>query len=198
MICYIAQLRKEKILKALKVLILRKIHLDRSLSSFITIAKGGSSSIFTFFNLPVGAELVLEAKELFPLMKGEVLIEKVIDMKELMSLTNNLLQNDPSCHIVGIHFEMDQFAFIHQADPTKVRIDNHDGQNDNIENLNEGSGVADQENHSNKGDRASQDEAVTIVVDEEFQAATADKLKGKKNKKRVVGASGSGHPLNKL
>ncbi|GJT36078.1 hypothetical protein Tco_0926497 [Tanacetum coccineum] len=27
-------------------------------------AKGGSSSIFTFFNLPAGAELVLEAEEL--------------------------------------------------------------------------------------------------------------------------------------
>ncbi|GJW51185.1 putative reverse transcriptase domain-containing protein [Tanacetum coccineum] len=36
--------------------------------------------------------------------EGEVLIEKVIDMKELMFLTNSLLQNDPSCHICGIQF----------------------------------------------------------------------------------------------
>ncbi|GKD67398.1 hypothetical protein Tco_1309506, partial [Tanacetum coccineum] len=43
-----------------------------SLSSFITIAKGGSSSIFTFFNLPAGAELVLEAgKLLLPLAGAE-------------------------------------------------------------------------------------------------------------------------------
>ncbi|GJX85218.1 hypothetical protein Tco_0335992 [Tanacetum coccineum] len=120
--------------------------------------------------------------------------------------------------------EMDLFAFIRHADPTKVRIgkrqieeghvslldstegrviplageDDHDGQNDNIENLNEGSGDADQENRSEEGDHVGQDEAVTIVMDEEFQAATADKLKGKKNKRRVVGASGSDHPPKKL
>nr|GEU44549.1 copia protein [Tanacetum cinerariifolium] len=58
-----------------------------------------------------------------------------------------------------------------------IRVD-HGGQNDNIENLNEGSGDADQENYSKDNDRASQDEAVTIVVDEEFQAAADDKLKG--------------------
>ncbi|GKC99763.1 hypothetical protein Tco_1170038 [Tanacetum coccineum] len=62
----------------------------------------------------------------------------------------------------------------------------------------DGSGDADQENRSEEGDRAGQDEAVTIVVDEEFQAATANKLKGKKNKRRVVGASGSDHPPKKL
>nr|GEV04667.1 hypothetical protein [Tanacetum cinerariifolium] len=43
-----------------------------SLSSFITIAKRGSSSIFTFFNLTTGAELVLEAEELLlPLAEAE-------------------------------------------------------------------------------------------------------------------------------
>ncbi|GKB96166.1 hypothetical protein Tco_0982303 [Tanacetum coccineum] len=62
--------RKEKVLLVLKVWILRKIHLDHSLSSFITIAKGGSSSIFTFFNLLVGAELVLEAEELLLPLAG--------------------------------------------------------------------------------------------------------------------------------
>nr|GEW98484.1 hypothetical protein [Tanacetum cinerariifolium] len=40
------------------------LRVSSSLSSFITIAKGGSSSIFTFFNLPVDAEIVLEAEEL--------------------------------------------------------------------------------------------------------------------------------------
>ncbi|GJY27119.1 hypothetical protein Tco_0401845 [Tanacetum coccineum] len=98
--------------------------------------------------------------------------------------------------------EMDMFAFIRHAEPTKVRIgerqieegkvplldstkgrviplvgvDDHDGQNDNIENLNEGSGDVDQENHSDERDRAGQDEA----------------------KRRVVGASGPDHPLKKL
>nr|GFA51475.1 hypothetical protein [Tanacetum cinerariifolium] len=37
-------------------------------------------------------------------INGEALAEKVTDMKELMSLTNSLLQNNPSCHICGIHF----------------------------------------------------------------------------------------------
>ncbi|GJW75519.1 hypothetical protein Tco_0134889 [Tanacetum coccineum] len=64
--------KKEMVLLALKVWILRKIHFDNSLSSFITVAKGGSSSIFTFFNLPAGAELVLEAEELLlPLARAE-------------------------------------------------------------------------------------------------------------------------------
>ncbi|GJZ96005.1 hypothetical protein Tco_0668339 [Tanacetum coccineum] len=77
-ICYNAQTGlgwKEKILRVLKVWILRKIHLnqydaDFSLSSFITIARGGSSSTFTFFNLPAGAELVLEAEELLLPLAG--------------------------------------------------------------------------------------------------------------------------------
>ncbi|GJR32150.1 hypothetical protein Tco_1108382 [Tanacetum coccineum] len=105
--------------------------------------------------------------------------------------------------------EMDLFAFIRHADPIKVwigesqagsivRVD-HGGQNDNIENLNEGSGYADQENHFEDSDRAGQDETVTIVVDEEFRAAAAaDKPKSKKKKRRVVGACGSDHPPKKL
>nr|GEZ56238.1 hypothetical protein [Tanacetum cinerariifolium] len=71
-------------------------------------------------------------------------------------------------------------------------------QNDKIENLNEGSGDADQENHFEDSDRAGEDEVVTIVVDEEFQAATANRLKGKKNKRRDVGVSGYDHPPKKL
>ncbi|GKC33601.1 hypothetical protein Tco_1045985 [Tanacetum coccineum] len=41
-----------------------------SLSSFITIAKGGSSSIFTLFSLPAGAELTFEAEELLLPLAG--------------------------------------------------------------------------------------------------------------------------------
>nr|GEU33700.1 reverse transcriptase domain-containing protein [Tanacetum cinerariifolium] len=38
-------------------------------------------------------------------MNGDALVEKVTDMKELMSLTNSLLQNDLSCHNCGIQFQ---------------------------------------------------------------------------------------------
>ncbi|GKA29046.1 hypothetical protein Tco_0715291 [Tanacetum coccineum] len=41
-----------------------------SLSSFITIAKGGSSLIFTLFSLPAGAELTFEAEELLLPLAG--------------------------------------------------------------------------------------------------------------------------------
>nr|GEU43634.1 hypothetical protein [Tanacetum cinerariifolium] len=78
-----------------------------------------------------------------------------------------------------------------------VRVD-HGGQNDNVEKLNEGSGDADKEDHSEDSDRAGQDEAVTIVVGEEFWVAVADKLKSKKKKRIADGASGSDHPPKKL
>ncbi|GJW16718.1 hypothetical protein Tco_0024154 [Tanacetum coccineum] len=42
----------------------------KSLSYFITIAKKGSSSIFTLFSLPAGAELTFEAKELLLPLAG--------------------------------------------------------------------------------------------------------------------------------
>ncbi|GKB04552.1 hypothetical protein Tco_0832695 [Tanacetum coccineum] len=100
--------------------------------------------------------------------------------------------------------EIDLFAFILHAGliPRGVCIplvgeDDHDGQNDNIKNLNEGSGDADQENHSEEGDRAGQDEAVTIVVDYEFRVAVANKPKSKK-KRRPDGVGGSNNPLKKL
>ncbi|GKD46010.1 hypothetical protein Tco_1270655, partial [Tanacetum coccineum] len=135
--------------------------------------------------------------------------------------------------------EMDLFAFIHHADPTKVRIGerqieegqvplldstvgrvialageddqagpvvqaDHDDQNDSIENighddLNEKSGDADQEDRSKGSNHAGKDETATILVDEEIQAAAADKSKGKKKKRRATGgASSSNHPPKKL
>nr|GEX55203.1 hypothetical protein [Tanacetum cinerariifolium] len=57
-----------------------------------------------------------------------------------------------------------------------VRVD-HGGQNDNDENLNKGSGDADQGDHFEDSDHVGQDEAVTIVVGEEFWVAVADELK---------------------
>ncbi|GJW40859.1 hypothetical protein Tco_0066704 [Tanacetum coccineum] len=46
------------------------LHDHRSLSSFITMAKGGSSLIFTLFSLPAGAELTFEAGELLLPLAG--------------------------------------------------------------------------------------------------------------------------------
>nr|GEY04167.1 hypothetical protein [Tanacetum cinerariifolium] len=118
---------------------------------------------------------------------------------------------------------MDLFSFIHHVDPTKVRIgerqieeghvllldsnkgrviplivrDDHGGQNDAIENRNEGSGGVGLENHSKGDDRAGQDD--NIVVDDDVQAAVADKPKGtRKKRKAAIGASGSSLPPKKL
>ncbi|GJS75411.1 gypsy type transposase [Tanacetum coccineum] len=121
--------------------------------------------------------------------------------------------------------EMDLFAFIRHTDPTKVQIgerqiergqvplldstqgrviplaneDYHGDQNENTESFNEGGGGATQESHSGEADRAGQDEEATIVLDEEFQAAVADKPKGTRKKRKVVGGtSGSNLPPKKL
>ncbi|GJV69812.1 hypothetical protein Tco_1485321 [Tanacetum coccineum] len=112
--------------------------------------------------------------------------------------------------------EMDLFAFICHADPTKVRIGERQIEEGQVSLLDStegrviplagedsqagsGSGDVDQENHYEDIDRAGQDETVTIVVDEEFRAAAAaDKPKSKKKKRRVVGACGSDHPPKKL
>ncbi|GKD56393.1 hypothetical protein Tco_1289780 [Tanacetum coccineum] len=124
------------------------------------------------------------------------------------------------CHVhgyvptVGL-FQMDLFAFICHADPTKVRIGERQIEEGQVSLLDStegrviplagedsqdgsGSGDVDQENRSEDTDRAGQDEAVTIVVDEEFRAAAADKPKSKKKKRRAAGACGSDHPPKKL
>ncbi|GJX83758.1 hypothetical protein Tco_0333239 [Tanacetum coccineum] len=92
--------------------------------------------------------------------------------------------------------EMYLFAFICHADPTKVRIAERQIEEGQVPLLDStegrviplvgedsqagsGSGDVDQENHSEDTDRVGQDEAVTIVVDEEFRAAAADKPKSK-------------------
>ncbi|GKB44219.1 hypothetical protein Tco_0889161 [Tanacetum coccineum] len=60
------------LMKCLFQIIQSEIRASSSLSSFITIAKGGSSSISTFFYLPAGAELVVKAEEhLLPLAGAE-------------------------------------------------------------------------------------------------------------------------------
>ncbi|GKC93929.1 hypothetical protein Tco_1159371, partial [Tanacetum coccineum] len=57
--------------------------------------------------------------------------------------------------------EMDLFAFIRYADPTKVRIGKRPGR------LNE-------EDHSEESDHAGQDKTTTILRDKEVQAAATD------------------------
>ncbi|GJY54861.1 hypothetical protein Tco_0446525 [Tanacetum coccineum] len=100
----------------------------------------------------------------------------------------------PSC-ILPERVEMDLFAFIRHADPTK---------NDNIENighddLNEKSSDVDQEDHYEESDHASHDETTTILRDKEVQAAAADKSKRTRKKRRATGgASGSNYPPKKL
>ncbi|GJY18431.1 hypothetical protein Tco_0389922 [Tanacetum coccineum] len=112
--------------------------------------------------------------------------------------------------------EMDLFDFIHHVDPTKLRIGerqieegqvpllkstkgrvipftggNEQGdQNDNVEdagshNLNEEGGNAEQENHFEGDDRVGQDD--NIVVDDDVQAAVADKPKGTRKKRKDAG-----------
>ncbi|GJW83713.1 MAK10-like protein [Tanacetum coccineum] len=71
-----------------------------SLSSFITIVKGGSSSIFTFFNLPAGAELVFEAEELLlPLVGAEecsfIMIPFKVQHQSASSAESYLVTEEP-------------------------------------------------------------------------------------------------------
>ncbi|GKC02700.1 hypothetical protein Tco_0994310, partial [Tanacetum coccineum] len=124
---------------------------------------------------------------------------------------------------------MDLFAFIHHADPTKVRIgerqieegqvsllestkgrviplagvdeqgDQHDNVKDVEPRLNEESGDAAVADQTEESDRVVQDEEVNIVVDEEIQAAAADRPKGTIRKRKAAGgASGSNLPPKKL
>nr|GEV17817.1 hypothetical protein [Tanacetum cinerariifolium] len=94
---------------------------------------------------------------------------------------------------------MDLFAFIRHADLTKVRVR---GQNDNVEvtepdNLNVEGGNAEHKNRSEGDDRVGQDD--NIVVDDDVQATVANKPKGARKKRKVVGgASGSNLPPKKL
>ncbi|GKE56528.1 hypothetical protein Tco_1495713, partial [Tanacetum coccineum] len=80
----------------------------------------------------------------------------------------------------------------------------HGDQNDSIENighdgLNEESGDANQGDRSEGNDHVGQYETTIILVDEDVQAAAADKPKGKRKKRRATGgASGSNHPSKKL
>ncbi|GKC16214.1 hypothetical protein Tco_1012996 [Tanacetum coccineum] len=101
--------------------------------------------------------------------------------------------------------EMDLFAFIHHADPTKVRTGEkevRDGEVSLLE-LTRGrivplTGVDEQENQN----EVVQDEGVRgidIVADDETQAIIAEKPKKvRKKRKAVDGASGSGLPPKKL
>nr|GEY73433.1 hypothetical protein CTI12_AA620880 [Tanacetum cinerariifolium] len=76
--------------------------------------------------------------------------------------------------------EMDLFAFINHADPTKVQIEEREVGEGEI-------------------DHAIQDEMVNIFrVEDEIQAIVAEKPKVQKKRKIADSASGSNHPPNKL
>ncbi|GJU52087.1 hypothetical protein Tco_1221642 [Tanacetum coccineum] len=96
--------------------------------------------------------------------------------------------------------EMDLFAFIHHADPTKVRIgDHHDNIKDVEPRLNEESGDAAVADQTEESGHVVQDEKVNIVVDEDARAATVDRPKGTRRKRKAVGSvSGSNIPPKKL
>ncbi|GJY54041.1 hypothetical protein Tco_0445705 [Tanacetum coccineum] len=120
--------------------------------------------------------------------------------------------------------EMDLFAFIHHADPTKVRIResevregevplleltrgrvvslpgvNYQG-DANIQGVvNEGSGDAAVADEIEDSDGVVQDEGDNIVADDEVQAIVADKPKvTRKKRKAASGASGSALPPKRL
>nr|GEU55372.1 integrase, catalytic region, zinc finger, CCHC-type, peptidase aspartic, catalytic [Tanacetum cinerariifolium] len=80
--------------------------------------------------------------------------------------------------------EMDLFAFINHADPTKVRIGEKQIREGQVPLL--------------ESTRGRVDEGVNIVADEEVKATAAEKPQVQKKMKKVDGASGSNHPLKKL
>nr|GEW91146.1 hypothetical protein [Tanacetum cinerariifolium] len=105
---------------------------------------------------------------------------------------------------VGLFREMDLFAFICHVDPTKVRIEEQGGQNDNVEvvgpyELNEEGGGTKAGDQTEESDCVVQDEVVNIVVDEDVQDVVADKPKRTRKKSNAAsGASGSNLPPKKL
>ncbi|GJW55221.1 hypothetical protein Tco_0099306 [Tanacetum coccineum] len=111
-------------------------------------------NIYPTFLLDAGEEM-----DLFAFIRHANPVKVRIGEKQIEEGQVSLLDSTEG-HVIPLAGEDSQAGLV-------VRVD-HGGQNDNIENLNEGSGDADQENHSEGSDRAGQDEAVTIVVDEEF------------------------------
>nr|GEU68651.1 hypothetical protein [Tanacetum cinerariifolium] len=127
-----------------------------------------------------------------------------------------------------LYAEMNLFAFIHHADPTKVRIGEmevregefslleltqdrvvllagvNDQENANFQgvgddNVNEGGGNATVADQAEEGDHAIQDERVNIVRAEDgFPAIAAEKPRVQKKRRKADGASGSNHPPKKV
>ncbi|GKB95930.1 hypothetical protein Tco_0982067 [Tanacetum coccineum] len=109
--------------------------------------------------------------------------------------------------LTSIKEEMDLFAFIYHADPTKVGIGERQIEEGQVPLLDSTVGrvipLDDQawsvEDRSEGNDHVGQDEMATTLVDVEVQAAAADKPKGKKKKRRATsGASESDHPPKRL
>ncbi|GJV20921.1 hypothetical protein Tco_1369941 [Tanacetum coccineum] len=121
------------------------------------------------------------------------------------------LSSSPLCLLpIWLDQEIDLFAFINHADPTKVRIGEkqiEEGQTLLLESTRGRvvllAGVNEQGNQNDDvqdaGAHVVQDEGVNIVADEEVEATVADKPKGlRKKRKAARGASGSSLPSKNL
>nr|GEZ72776.1 transposase (putative), gypsy type [Tanacetum cinerariifolium] len=97
--------------------------------------------------------------------------------------------------LVDDHEEMDLFAIIHHADPTKVRIEERkvrEGEDAGVHVVNEEGGNAAVADQTKQSGYVVQDEGANIVVDDKIQATVANKPKGERKKKKAASrASGT-------
>ncbi|GKA36235.1 hypothetical protein Tco_0722726 [Tanacetum coccineum] len=98
--------------------------------------------------------------------------------------------------------EMDLFAFINHADPTKVRIGEREvaeGEGASDDDVNEEDGDAAEVNQTEQGEHVVDVGGIDVVADDEVQVIVADKpQRVRKKRKATDGASGSGLPPKKL
>ncbi|GKC48565.1 hypothetical protein Tco_1071310 [Tanacetum coccineum] len=99
--------------------------------------------------------------------------------------------------------EMDLFAFINHADPTKVQIrerEVREGEGVGYDNVNEEVGDAAMADQIKKSDHATQDEGANIVhIEDEILVSASKRAKGSRMKRKAAGgASDSSLPPKKL
>ncbi|GJT26685.1 hypothetical protein Tco_0906960 [Tanacetum coccineum] len=88
--------------------------------------------------------------------------------------------------------EMDLFAFIHHANPTKVRIGEREvreGEGAGNDNANEGGDDAVVADQAEQGDHVVNVEGIDIVVDDEIQAIVTDQPKKVRKKRKAADAA---------
>ncbi|GJR42663.1 hypothetical protein Tco_1310766 [Tanacetum coccineum] len=99
--------------------------------------------------------------------------------------------------------EMDLFAFINHADPTKVRIREREvgeGEGVGYDNVNEEVGDAVMADQIKESDHATQDEGANIIrTEDEILVSASERAKGSRKKRKAAGgASDSNLPPKKL